>query len=191
MDKFYEFTHLRIRFINENLGNANKLSEALEGNGLRDPLALYFSKYFIVEKEKKDDSQKYRFDIVLFHPTDKEKQYPLIIECKKDGRKRGKDIASWCNQCKIYSDLTYKGFKIHVFCYPQISEFYLLEGAFISPHDPHEYVGNVNSFLYASFKMGEVLKIKKRYFEYVLCMNNKIVWSSEYGHILNYNKLSQ
>jgi hypothetical protein len=189
MNIIYEFIRLRDRVVREYLVDVDKLSETLENEGVRDPLAQYFSKFFDVEKEKKDDSNKYRFDIILFHPSDYDKKYPLIIECKKDGRKRGKDIGLWCNQCKIYSDLTYKGNKIHVFCYPQISQYYLFEGTFLSPHEPWEYVGNINSFLYASFGIGEVLKIKKRQFEYVLCINNKLVWRSESPENINYNKL--
>jgi hypothetical protein len=191
MDLFNEFNKLRIKFISEDFVNANKLSEALENKQIRDPLADYFSKYFTVLKEKKDDTNKYRFDLILYHKSDLENNYPVIIECKRDGRKRGVDLANWCLQCKIYSSLFFKGKKVSVFCYPQISHFYLIEGALISPHTPEDYVSNINSFIYASFNIGELLKIKKKNFLYVLCVNNSIVWSSQFPETFNYNKLSK
>ena len=189
MNEFEEFNQTRIEFVNKHFGNADILAKALENKEVRDPLAIYFSKYFEVLKEKKDDSGKFRFDLILYHPTDKQKNYPLVIECKKDGRKKGKNIAEWCIQCKNYSTLLFNGKKIYVFCYPQISHFYLIEGSFLSPHSPDYHVGNINSFLYASFNFGEVLKIKKENMIYVLCVNNKIVWRSDYSHIINFDKL--
>jgi hypothetical protein len=186
---FEEFNKCRIDFINNKFVDANKLSEALEGKNIRDPLIKYLSSFFYVESEKFDDTKKFRFDIILYHKTDTNKNYPLIIECKRDGRKRGVDLAQWCMQCKEYSTLLYKGNKISVFCFPQISYYYLLEGAFISPHFLNDYVSNTNSFIFHAFKMGELTKVKKQNFVYMLCANNLIFWRSDYNESFDFNKL--
>lgn len=186
---FKEFNQHRIEFINRHFTDANKLAEALENSAVKDPLIKFLQNHFTVYSERFDDSKRFRFDIILYHKSDQQNNFPIIIECKRDGRKRGVDLANWCLQCKEYTTLFYESKKVSVFCFPQISYYYLLEGAFVSPHFVNDPVSNTTSFLFHSFGIGELLKVKKRNFVYMLCANNTTFWRSDLPSYFEYNKL--
>lgn len=181
MNDFETFEKQRMDFISKHLIGADNLAKLKENESIKNPLIKYFeSKYFKVITEKFDDSRKYRFDIILYHITDKENHYPIIIECKRDGRKKGGELAKWCLQCKNYSDTFIDKKQVSVFVAPQISFFYLVEGSYFSPHNPLSfYHSNTNSFLFSAFNFGEVLKIGTFKKKIILCANNKKIWDSE------------
>lgn len=183
-------------FIFMNTEDRNKFESLTEAD-LHDRLSKYFSNWFDVQFEITSDCRKRRIDILMFHHSDNEKLYPIGIELKKTGVKRGGDIAKWCMQAKDYTTLSFKGFKPTVFIAPQISGWYLDEGERISKHDVElsGYMGshnNVNSFLYQSFGFGE---LQKYYYKNIGCMrlviNTFIIWDCKEPSKLNYSKLQQ
>lgn len=171
--------------------------ESMSEADIQDRIIEYFSKWFDVEFEITSDCRKRRIDILMFHHSDSQKLYPIGIELKKTGVKRGGDLAKWCMQAKDYTELSFNGFIPTVFIYPQITGWYLDEGERISKHNVElpGYMGshnNVNSFLYQSFGFGE---LQKYYINDIskarLVINTYIIWDCKEPYTLNYQRLHQ
>lgn len=178
------------------IDDRNKFESLAEAD-IQDRLIEYFSKWFTVEFEITSDCRKRRIDIFMFHKSDNDKLYPIGIEIKKTGVKRGGDIARWCTQAKGYTDSSFKGFRPTVFIAPQISGWYLDEGERISKHNVEHagYMGshnNVNSFLYQSFSFGELQKYYIGDTAFMrMVINTYIIWDSKYPNNINHERLQQ
>lgn len=162
---------------------------------LQGRLILYFSKWFNVDFEVRSLCGTKRIDIVMYHNTDKFRQFPIGIEIKKTNIKRGSDIGQWCNQASEYTKLYFHEKRCYIFIVPQISGWYINEGERVKQHDVHAhgYLGahnNINSFLYKSFGFGEIQKYLGRAENHLrLVMNTNLIWQSEYPFDLNTDKL--
>jgi hypothetical protein len=161
---------------------------------LEDRLVNYFGKWFDVYFQVRSLCGRYRIDLIMYHHSDRSRQYPIGIEIKKGDIKRGADIGKWCLQAKSYANALFDGRKATVFTAPQISGWYLEEGKFVSKHDveekgSHPEQNNVNSFLYKSFGIGEMQKYKTTWpttkDQFRLVINTLRVWTSEEPFVLN------
>ena len=157
----------------------------------------YFANWFTVYKEVTSKCRKGRIDLILFHKTDLLKRYPFGVEIKRVSIKRGGELGQWLNQARDYTSMSFMDQLIHVFVYPQVSFNYLKEGTDISQHDifADGIMGlhyNVNSFLYRSFKIGEIQKYKhwKLGWQCRFVMNTFLIWDSANPTYFNIDKLN-
>jgi hypothetical protein len=166
------------------------MSEAV----LQDRLTNWFGKWFDVYFEEWSLCRTKRIDLILFHCSDKAREYPIGIEIKKGHVKKGADIAKWCNQAREYRDVLFFEKKAHIFIAPQISGWYLDEGQFVKKHNVEAFGSlgcqhNINSFLYRSFGIGELQKYKrdlrKNADAFRLTMNTKEIWNSTKPYTFN------
>jgi len=94
------------------------------------------SKYFHVRREVLSEDGSSRIDVIAVHKSDNNGNFPIGIEIKAVGKKRGVEIGDWINQAYKYSQLPFRGFgKVAVFLFPQISGLYLEEGSEVSRHN--------------------------------------------------------
>lgn len=158
---------------------------------LQDRLVTWFAKWFDVYFEERSLCGKFRIDLLLYHKSDLDRRYPIGIELKKSQIKRGTDIGAWCAQAHSYTKAMFDEKIAHVFIAPQISGYYMEEGSKMAKHNvfAQGYLGaqhNVNSFLYRSFKIGELQKFKAVWpapkDQLRLVMNCREIWSSQYPH---------
>lgn len=171
--------------------NIEILSEA----ELQDRLVNWFSKWFDVYFEQRSDCGKCRIDLLLYHQSDYQREFPIGVEIKKDKLKRGVDIAKWCLQSQRYATTTFGGKKAHIFTAPQISGWYLEEGRLVNKHKvENDGVSgmhhNVNSFLYRGFGIGELQKYVSNWPDkgktsYRLVLNQKAIWESTTPYTFN------
>lgn len=161
---------------------------------LQDRLVNWFGRWFDVYFEEWSLCRTKRIDLILFHNSDKNRDYPIGIEIKKGQIKRGTDIAKWCEQARSYRDVLFFEKKAHIFIAPQISGWYLDEGVLVHKHDVTNSgsIGcqhNINSFLYRSFGIGELQKYKSHRAAnkdaFRLTMNTKEIWCSTNPYFLN------
>lgn len=173
----------------------NEYSEA----DLQDRLIQFFGKWFDVYFEVTSLCGKFRIDLLMYHNSDTQRNYPIGIEIKKNSIKRGTDIGKWCQQAGNYTKVLFDEKYATVFTAPQISGSYLEEGKLMAKHDvyAHGYLGahhNINSFLYKSFGIGELQKFKSvwpRPAERArLVINCKEIWSSQYPTTLRTDIIS-
>ena len=130
---------------------------------LQEKLTDFMNTYFYVNREVSSTDGKSRIDLMLVHKSDKERMYPVGIEIKVTGKKRGKDLANWIKQAHRYSESEFVGYgKCMIIAYPQISGLYLREGVEMCNHESINDFGkhnNVGTFI-GQFKIGELQKYK-------------------------------
>lgn len=174
----------------------SKLKDGLTTSDQEDEAVMqlrtgkWFSKFFTVWYEVWDIIHKYRIDLIIIHKSDMDRKYPIGIEVKLTGKKRGKDLAMWLKQASNYADQNFIGFgKCLIATCPQISDFYLREGDRMSKHEGQTmYANNVGTFI-GQFNVGEVQKIDDKDFRIVL--KGQVIWDSIYNelHTNNYERL--
>lgn len=151
-------------------------------------LHQFFGKWFDVYFEVWSLCRTKRIDLILYHNSDFNREYPIGIEIKLPDIKKGTEIADWCKQAAGYSRLLFDEKRAFIFTAPQISGSYLEEGSKVKKHDitAPGYLGahhNMNSFIYRTFGIGELQKYREPRASrgqdfYRLVMNTKIIWDS-------------
>lgn len=155
----------------------------------------YLSKFFDVQIEVWSTDYKKRIDMVLIHKSDTAKKYPIGIEFKQNGKKRGKELGLWLEQSMTYSQSDFINYgKLLVCTYPQVTGLYLNEGDNMCEHSVTDYTlrphNNINTFL-AHFKIGELQKMKKDGREYfMIVFNAQVVWDGT-NDDMKYDKLEK
>jgi hypothetical protein len=159
---------------------------------LQKSMAAYLSKYFLVFLEVWDTTHKFRIDLVIIHKSDTEKKYPIGVEIKLVGKKRGKDLALWLKQASNYASLNFNVFgKCLIVTCPQISDYYMKEGSMMHHHDQSTlYANNIGDFI-GQFNVGELQKIDQHNCRIVF--KGQVIWDSIYDelHANNYVRLCQ
>lgn len=159
---------------------------------IQERMAAYLGRFFRVQLEVWDNTHKHRIDAVLIHKTDNEGKYPIGVELKRNGKKKGAEIASWLVQGAEYSQAEFTDYgKLCVCIYPQISGVYFEEGRDMTKHDVWAgtnstgskglaYHHNCNGFLKGAFNVGELQEYRtdqKRY--YRLVFNTRLLWDEQ------------
>jgi hypothetical protein len=172
--------------------------EALPEKVLQDKVFNYFKTNFNVFSEITSKCKKRRIDLLMYHNTDLNKDYPIGIELKKTSVKRGGHIGDWCNQASEYTKLEFNNHIPLIFIAPQISGWYLDEGERVAKHDVEKpYLAgahnNVNSYLYKAHGFGEMQKFydNKGVGNFRLVINTYIIWDSLNPTFFNIEKYKQ
>ena len=127
---------------------------------------------------EKEIAKGLRPDFIFYHKSDIGKKYRLVIEAKKDGKKKGTEINHWLKQASRYKvdALTF------VFTLPRFSGWYISEGAELSKHDiEKQHHCNIGSMVYDIYKIGQVVSYVH---EGVRCvkflLRDKCIWDSRH-----------
>ncbi len=162
----------------------------------KEQFIKYFSEWFNIRPEVTSECKAGRIDIVMYHKTDMNKEYPFGLELKRKDVKRGTELGAWMVQANGYTKLKFNNQSLRVFVYPQISDRYLKEGSDISQHNVYEdgingWHYNVNSFLFKAFGIGELQKYKnwKKQSRCRLVINTYPIWDSNDPWRFNIDKL--
>lgn len=177
----------------------NYLNEA----DLQNQLVNYLSQWFDVEKElfTKTNNKRGFIDILMWHTSDKEKQYPIGIEVKLPDEKSGSALGKWLLQSQRYSLSEFKTQIPLVIIYPQISGLYFEEGINVSKHNvfeqsirtkdytipqPHQH--NWNSCQFYLCKTGELQEyiVNDNLTGLRIICNSKHIWDENNPNVFNY-----
>ena len=148
----------------------DKKSEETE---IKIKMCEYFDKWFYTSREvytKTNDKRNF-IDILLYHHSDLNKEYPIGIEVKLTDKKGGSELGKWQKQSQRYSESDKNIIKPLIIVWPQFSGLYLEEGSKVSKHNvfeqsfystnyelhqPHQH--NVNSHIFKTSGIGELQK---------------------------------
>ena len=135
---------------------------------------------------EKEIAKGLRPDFIFYHKSDIDKKYRLVIEAKKDGKKKGTEINHWLKQAASYK-IDKQTF---VFTLPRFSGWYISEGLELSKHDiEKQHHCNIGSFVYDIYKIGQVVSYdyeSKKYVKFLL--RDKCIWDSR-TNLLNFKWL--
>ncbi len=129
------------------------------------------------EFSEKEISNGLRPDFIFYHKSDLEKKYRLVIEAKKNGKKRGTEINQWLHQAAKYK----VDKNTFVFTLPRFSGWYISEGSELSKHDiESQHHCNIGSFIYDIYKIGQVVSYDYNGLKFVkFLLRDKCIWDSK------------